>query len=172
MDYGCSWGYGTWQLKKAGFDALGFEVSKTRASFGRKKLGLKILDEIADLGKLQDESFHAIFTNHALEHLPNLFGIFDTFRNLLKVNGYLMIFVPNCIGLDNKKVFNSKKSYAFGEKHSLALDRYFFEINLPKHGFEVKCVSSPYDIKNLFARKENPYNTEYSELFVLARKIS
>ncbi len=170
LDYGCSWGYGTWQFKKVGFDAVGFEISKTRADFGRKKLGLSILDEAADLKQLKNKSFDVIFTNHALEHLPNLFGVFDTFYNLLNANGYLMIFVPNCIGVDNKKVFNSKKSYAFGEKHSLAFDRYFFEINLPKHGFEVQCTSSPYEINDLFSRKENPYNAEYSELFVLGKK--
>ena len=49
LDFGCSWGYGTYQLRQAGFDAVGFEVSRPRAKFGREKLGLNIIDSFDEL---------------------------------------------------------------------------------------------------------------------------
>lgn len=170
LDFGCSWGYASWQLKRSGFDVTGFEISKIRAKFGCKNLGLKILDSMTDLRSLPFNSFDVIFANHVLEHLPNLFNLFEIFYNLLKKGGVLMIFVPNCSGVVNERVFNFKKSYCFGEKHCLAFDRTFFETNLPKHGFKVQCTSSPYKIDNLFSKTVNEFDTEYSELFVLAKK--
>ena len=49
LDYGCSWGYGVYQLLAHGYRALGFEISKPRATLGREKLGVEILDEPRDL---------------------------------------------------------------------------------------------------------------------------
>ncbi|OGI14568.1 MAG: hypothetical protein A3I68_06260 [Candidatus Melainabacteria bacterium RIFCSPLOWO2_02_FULL_35_15] len=170
LDFGCSWGYGTWQIQRAGFNTIGFEISKQRASFGRANLGLKILDSFTDLIPYKD-SFDVIFTNHALEHMPNLFSIFEIFHNLLKGGGVLILFVPNCSGIDNKKNFNFKKSYAFGEKHTFAFERTFFEVNLPKYGFKVQCTSSPYNPDKLFYNNKNNNDKEYSELFVLGEKI-
>src|SRR5438093_11980901 len=35
LDYGCSWGYGTWQLQAAGFNTQAFEISEPRARYAR-----------------------------------------------------------------------------------------------------------------------------------------
>jgi hypothetical protein len=31
LDFGCSWGYGSWQLREAGFNVYSYEISKPRA---------------------------------------------------------------------------------------------------------------------------------------------
>ncbi len=170
LDFGCSWGYNTWQLQRAGYDPIGFEISKLRADFAAEKLGLKIISDYSRLISLKQGSFDIILSNHVFEHLPNLYSIFDDFYKLLSNNGYILLFFPNCIGMDNPKIFSVKKSYAFGEKHTFAFDKIFFETNLPKHGFEVRCASSPYNINSLFAKQEKLQNLEYSELFVLMKK--
>ena len=44
LDFGCSWGYAPYQLSQAGYSVTGFEISRPRADFGRKGLGVKIVD--------------------------------------------------------------------------------------------------------------------------------
>ncbi|MBI2995779.1 MAG: class I SAM-dependent methyltransferase [Candidatus Melainabacteria bacterium] len=171
LDFGCSWGYGTLQLQKSGFDVTGFEISKERVNFGKIKLGLTILDDYSLLHSMKNGSFDIIFSNHVLEHLSNLYSVFETFYKLLNKGGCLIIFVPNCSGIEKGEVFNAKKSYAFGEKHTMAFNDLFFKQNLTRYGFEVKCASTPYNTNNLFS-KVVAKDKEYSELFVLAKKIN
>jgi hypothetical protein len=49
LDYGCSWGYGVYQLLAEGFDATGFEISRPRADYGRRNLGFRIITEQSEL---------------------------------------------------------------------------------------------------------------------------
>ncbi|MBU4190008.1 MAG: class I SAM-dependent methyltransferase [Candidatus Thermoplasmatota archaeon] len=171
LDYGCSWGYRTWQFQRAGFESMGFEISKPRASFGSKKLSVKIISSYADLNSVPNNSFNVIYTNHVLEHLPNLFCIFKEFYRLLRDDGIIIIFVPNSTGYENKEIRKSKMPAAFGEKHTLAFDDTFFEINLPKYGFEVRCFSSPYKIlDNPFRIKKGKIEASGPELMVIGRK--
>ena len=98
LDFGCSWGYGTFQLKQAGYDVLGFEISKPRADFGRHHLGVEIIDDLSALEMLPDAGFDAIYASHVLEHLTSLREPFALFSRLLKPGGVLFIMVPNCGG--------------------------------------------------------------------------
>src|SRR5579872_7312550 len=70
LDYGASWGYGTCQLRKHGYDASGFEISRPRARFAREGIGLKMFDNLDEVAALPDGSFDVIFSNHVVEHLP------------------------------------------------------------------------------------------------------
>src|SRR6185503_5040907 len=36
LDYGCSWGYGSWQFAQAGYEVAGFEISAPRCEYARK----------------------------------------------------------------------------------------------------------------------------------------
>ncbi len=67
LDYGSSWGYGVWQLNVAGYQAEGFEVSRPRAGYGRRSLGVTIHTDTSQLAK---NAYDAVFTNHVLEHVP------------------------------------------------------------------------------------------------------
>ena len=76
LDFGCSWGYGSWQLSKAGFRVQSFEVSKFRANFARTKLGCNVLEDVQNSGPVD-----CLFSAHVLEHLPDpnlLFQIAQT----------------------------------------------------------------------------------------------
>ena len=48
FDFGCSWGYGTWQLQRAGFDAFGYEVNPVMSVFARNELGLQTIPLVRD----------------------------------------------------------------------------------------------------------------------------
>src|SRR5688572_1633473 len=49
LDFGCSWGYGTWQLKQHGFDAIGHDVSETRVAYARGELGVDAKTDLSEV---------------------------------------------------------------------------------------------------------------------------
>ncbi|MFM8470944.1 MAG: class I SAM-dependent methyltransferase [Limisphaerales bacterium] len=143
LDYGCSWGYGVAQLAAAGFDATGFEISRPRSAFGRKHLGVRIMDDVAELGNLPAGHFDAIFTSHVLEHLPVLKPTLEAFGRLLRPGGVLLVFVPNAGGLQAREL-GTRWLALIGEKHTLALDAPFFSEALPRHGIKPRFTSAEY----------------------------
>jgi len=173
LDFGCSWGYASFQLQQAGYDVIGFEISKPRAAFGRNYLRANILDEYDSLDRFRN-SFDVIFSSHVLEHLPNFKGVFERFGALLKPEGILLLFVPNCGG-ENAARLGVRWGPMVCEKHPQALDRNFFETILPKHGFAVKTFSEPYDPKEIglcVSKSITPHEPRGDELMVYARKMT
>lgn len=163
LDFGASWGYGAWQFRAAGFDAAAFEVDPQRARFGREKLGLEYVGSMAALRGMRNR-FDVVFANHVLEHLPELRSTFVDLETVLKPGGLLAVFVPNCTGIERPAVFASKKSFAFGEKHTIAFTAPFFTDNVSRYDLELEAVDVP------------PYGeakssmVEPDELMLLARK--
>jgi 2-polyprenyl-3-methyl-5-hydroxy-6-metoxy-1,4-benzoquinol methylase len=142
LDFGCSWGYSSYQLAIAGYETIGFEISRPRAEFARARLGVKSIYEPDKLARYMG-SFDAIFASHVLEHLPSLNDTFDLFRKLLKPSGVLLAFVPNCGGTKARE-FGVNWGPMCCEKHTTALHLEFFQRNLPHHGFESISFSDPY----------------------------
>jgi SAM-dependent methyltransferase len=105
-------------------------------------MGVTIIKETTELIHYSD-SFDVIFASHVLEHLPSLRGIFEMFFQLLKPNGLLLVFVPNCGGSSARK-FGVNWGPMCCEKHPLAFDANFFLRNLPDCGFETVSFSDPY----------------------------
>jgi SAM-dependent methyltransferase len=133
-----------YQASLRGYEPIGFEISAARAEFGRKKLNLEILSEPSKLQALPQASIDIVYTSHALEHLPSLVDIFEEFSRLLRPGGTLLIFVPNCGG-DNARRLGVSWGPFTNEAHTISFEASFFERNLPRHGFEVRCFSDPYD---------------------------
>jgi len=91
LDYGCSWGYGVYQLSKAGYVAEGFEISKPRANFGREQMNLSITTDVDQLSGEYD----VFFSSHVLEHVADLGAIFSNAQKLLKKDGFFIAVTPN-----------------------------------------------------------------------------
>lgn len=91
LDYGCSWGYQTWQFRNAGFDAHGFEISVPRASYGRDVLGLPIHSSIREL----TPGIDIFFASHVIEHVPSPRKLLEQGFEMLRPGGYLVIESPN-----------------------------------------------------------------------------
>lgn len=167
LDYGCSWGYGVYQFAAAGYDAMGFEISQPRASYGREHLGVKIVDSTNELNRIEAESFDVIFCSHVIEHLPDPRQAFADFRRLLSPSGVLFIYVPNCGGK-----LAREKGVGWGgmisEKHCLAIDAQFLATCLPEFGFDPVFASSPYTSPFAPLGPGNPLDGE--ELGVSARR--
>jgi 2-polyprenyl-3-methyl-5-hydroxy-6-metoxy-1,4-benzoquinol methylase len=72
FDFGCSWGYGSYQLTCAGFDVTAFEIASIRANFARRKLNVRLIDNMgfAASDPAQKTQFDCFFSAHVLEHTP------------------------------------------------------------------------------------------------------
>jgi 2-polyprenyl-3-methyl-5-hydroxy-6-metoxy-1,4-benzoquinol methylase len=169
LDFGCSWGYAAHQLKQAGYAVTGFEISRSRAAFGRAKLGIEIIDSYQALNSLPRHSFDVIYSYHVLEHLPVLTGKFEQLARLLTADGSLVIFTPNCgDGLGNLR---PGWKPLVGEKHPMAFDTVFFRQVLPRHGFRVAVVTTPYSEQELLAGVSS-HRDDGFEILLSAKRCS
>jgi 2-polyprenyl-3-methyl-5-hydroxy-6-metoxy-1,4-benzoquinol methylase len=143
LDYGCSWGYTTCLLQKTGYDAVGFEVSKSRAEYARKYLAVPVLDSLTELESLASGSFDIIYSNHVLEHLPTIRKTLALFTRLLKDDGIAFHILPNFTGATARA---GKWLSWIGEDHPIAPTIEFFQLALPAAGLQrFKFASSPFD---------------------------
>lgn len=167
LDFGASWGYASYQFMLAGYDTIGYEVSRPRARYAHDHLGVKMLSSMRELSA-QTETYDVIFTSHVLEHCPNLREILDTFFRVLKSEGKLVALVPNC------KSQRQIMGMGFGMHHIFALNQEFFAKNLPTHGFKsLFFASSPYaqpEFWDRLRRLKSMDVVEGDELLVVATK--
>ena len=171
LDFGCSWGYGIYQLLNTGYDAFGFEISRPRAALGRDQLGVKIIDDLNALNDLPPQSVDGIFASHVLEHLPSTQGVFELFSKILKPNGIAVITVPNGGGKQAREL-GVDWTPLINEKHTLALDRNFFEKNMSSFGFNVTTLSDPYhpgEIRKAIEQNQR-LAAEGEELMIIAQR--
>lgn len=144
LDFGCSWGYGTWQLQQAGFETVGVEISQPRAAYGREHLGLSIYPSTADL----PGHFDVFFSAHVIEHLSAPSVAVRAARQLLRRNGLFIAFTPN--GCEERRQHDPASYHrSWGAVHPSYLDRQYWEhvfVGCPKF-----ITSSPYDLAALSA---------------------
>ena len=91
IDYGSSWGYTTYQFKEAGHEVQGYEISRSRAGYGVKHLGVDICTDEKQLR----EGNHIFFSSHVIEHHPDIASMIQLAKSLLVDGGYFIAFCPN-----------------------------------------------------------------------------
>ena len=170
FDYGCSWGYGSYQLKKI-FNVKSYEISAPRAKYARDKLGVNIINESElDSLKNNDNKLDFFFMSHVLEHVPNPSETLDLGLKLLKKGGYIVSFTPNG-SLENKKI-NSKWSKLWGMVHPNFIDEKFYEKFFRNNIYYIG--SSKYNLKNIqnFTKNNQNYIDDLSgnELMIIVKK--
>ena len=117
LDYGCSWGYGTWQFAQQGYEATGFDVSRRRVQFGRERLAL---DLVADREEIHGQ-FDVLFSTHVVEHVPAVASLFSFALSKLKPNGLFVAITPNgSMAYRERKPTNWQRVWGF--KHPILLD--------------------------------------------------
>lgn len=142
LDFGCSWGYGSWQLRREGFQVQALEVSKARAQFAREKLGIDVVTSLADVAAPLDVFFSA----HVLEHLPSPLEAIRSGLDLVKPGGYFVAFTPNGSG-DFRAANPLAWHRAWGLVHPQLIDERFYEYALA--GRSHLLASSPYDVARI-----------------------
>ncbi len=168
LDFGCSWGYGSWQLKNAGYSVDSYEISMPRALFARQQLGLHVYTDITQIS----DKYDVIFMSHVLEHLPSVRKAIEFVMIHLKDGGLFICFTPN-----GSEQYRKENPYrwmrAWSMVHPNMLDSMFYarEFMVYKH---VIC-SDPYDLRmlNSFIKDTNSCHSgelNGAELLVVVRR--
>jgi 2-polyprenyl-3-methyl-5-hydroxy-6-metoxy-1,4-benzoquinol methylase len=127
FDYGCSWGYGSWQLSKAGYQITAYEISKSRANFAKSKLGIECIPDVTECTfqvNLQG-AFDCFFSAHVLEHVPSPAHVVELAKLALRPGGYFVAFTPN--GSEAFRRADPKAWHMFwGKVHPNLLDDEFY----------------------------------------------
>jgi len=91
FDYGCSWGYGAWQLREAGFKVTAYEISEPRSRFATKNLGL----QMSHPSSIKPHSFDVVYSSHVIEHVPSPAKMLLQGLRMLKPGGVFVALTPN-----------------------------------------------------------------------------
>ena len=110
FDFGCSWGYGSWQLRQAGYDVYSHELAPTRARYAETMLGCRMISP------QRADRFDCFFSAHVLEHLNNPREMWQLAREILRPTGALVTFLPNG-SLSRPKIHK-----IWGKVHPLLID--------------------------------------------------
>lgn len=168
FDFGCSWGYGSWQLSQAGFYVESFEISAPRANYARNKLGTKVYSNLSQV----TETFDVFFSSHVLEHMPSIKETIDFAFRILKPEGLFIAFTPN--GSDAFRKNNPKAWHnLWGSVHPNLLDDMYYKYNFSNRPFLL--ASNPYDIQGIAywsmydSTKQTTLNLEGSELLFVTK---
>lgn len=155
IDFGCSWGYGSWQLAKAGFLVTGFEISRSRCSYARDKLAIAATSNLAELGSRYD----CFFSAHVIEHVPSALEMILLGKRLLRPGGLFVAFTPNGCFAKRERDYRGWH-YTWGFVHPQLIDAEFFIEAVKPHAFLL--ASSPYDLELL--RRWDGSKSEQSDL--------
>jgi len=138
LDFGCSWGYGSWQFAQFGLRVKALEVSHPRAHYARDALGVDVVYNLAEVGS----GFDVFFSSHVLEHVPSVGPIIELGMQKLKDGGLFVAFVPNgsLVRRQDDKALWKK---AWGLKHPNFIDEVYCAQALGR--FPYYIASSPYD---------------------------
>lgn len=140
LDFGCSWGYGSWQLTRAGYQVTSFEISRPRCTFARDKLGIDAHSDVADL----KGPFDVFFSAHVLEHVPAVSSALSLARRVLRPGGLFVAFTPN-----GSQSLRDKDPHGWmqlwGMVHPNFLDPIFYRAAFARE--RRLLASSPYDLE-------------------------
>jgi hypothetical protein len=129
LDFGCSWGYGSWQLSQAGYDVWSYELGFTRRCYAIEKLGVNHVDDPHAIGPGHPlaETFDCFFTSHVLEHVPSPSAVAQIAWNSLRDGGMFIAFTPN--GASSARMQGSFPwSKLWGQAHPNFLDDVYYEL--------------------------------------------
>ena len=166
LDFGCSWGYGSWQLREAGFKVYSYEVSKRRAEFASSKLGCSIVGD-----ELVPDPIDCFFSAHVLEHLvdPNLF--WRMVERVLSPNGIVVCFLPNGDSRLEAEYGSKRYHQLWGQVHPLLIGPSAAAFMAKRHAYLPVVYTSPYNLKLLRANITSDHLIG-QELLLIARKAN
>lgn len=165
LEYGCSWGYGAWQLQKAGFEVTAYEISKPRCRYAFQKLGIQAFDNIAKIQK----KFDVVFSAHVLEHVDSLEQCLSEQWKRVRPGGFLVGVTPN--GSSTFQLTKPKNFHRlWGLVHPQLLDEQFLFDRFK--GLEIAVSSLPCrnHLFSFSARSFKKAELKRLELFFVVKK--
>lgn len=119
-DYGCSWGYGSFQIRSAGYTVVSHDVSVPRLAFGKEHLNLNAVSP----EEMQDDSVDVFFSSHVVEHVPSVAEMFELASRVVRPGGLILTLTPNGTDVYRSTNFDSWHSL-WGNVHPQLLDDCF-----------------------------------------------
>lgn len=170
FDFGCSWGYGSYQFAKAGMEVVSFEIGETRRRYASEQLAVNTISSMSEAATILESQFDCFFSAHVLEHVPAPAVVFDYARRLLKPGGLFVSFTPN--GCQEHRKVSAVWSRLWGEVHPNFIDEVFLDRSF--RGSPRAIGSSPIfsGILPRSAELRRLNALDGGELFFAARKIA
>jgi SAM-dependent methyltransferase len=147
FDFGCSWGYGSYQLERYGLEVVASEISIDRRNFARRHLNVRLFNELDTLDRDHPLScsFDCFFAAHVLEHVPAPKQVIAHAAELLRPGGVFVAFVPN--GCASHRQRNPNWNKLWGEPHPNVIDDGFLRASFER--WPRLFASSPYDVGSI-----------------------
>jgi 2-polyprenyl-3-methyl-5-hydroxy-6-metoxy-1,4-benzoquinol methylase len=147
FDFGCSWGYGSYQFAQAGYDVYAHEIALDRRTYAIAKLGIHHIDEPFEIkdGHPLANSFDCFFAAHVLEHVPSPSKVIDLAWHCLKDRGAFVAFSPN--GCESFRRYNAQGwRTMWGNVHPNYLDDVFYDrsFSRSRHFYDSRDGSEPH----------------------------
>lgn len=150
VDFGCSWGYGSWQMQQAGYEVTSFEISKPRCRYAREKLGVNVYDNLTELPGTEYDVF---FSSHVLEHVPSAADVIQYARTKVKKGGLFVAITPNAF--DGYRHTETKIwQFMWGLVHPTMPDAQFYKNTFP-HVVLASTPFNPAEIKEAWQAGES-----------------
>ena len=165
LDIGCATGHYLAKVRELGWETYGIEMDKKSASWAKEKLGLNVVAGEFSEANFPSNYFDVVTFWHSLEHLPDPSSALKKVYEILKMNGLVIIGIPNVATLETR-IFGRwwwgwevpRHLYHFSCKTIVKL--------LNKEGFRVIRIEYPPDVNNIilslriflldhFPKKEN-----------------
>lgn len=167
LEYGCSWGYGAWQLQDAGYKVEAFEISKLRCRYAREQLGIRAFDDPESV----KGNYSAVFSAHVLEHVDELEVALARQWGWLKPGGLLVGVTPN-----GSKVFQQThpKNYhnLWGKVHPQLLDEVYLRKRFSEFDLQISSISGDQRLETNYHNWNKNHSLDKWELVFAVRKPS
>lgn len=133
FDFGCSWGYGSYQFARAGYDVLSYEIAEDRRKYGVAKLGVRHVDEPFAIspGHPLHNAFDCFFSAHVLEHVPAPSRVIDLAWRCLRPGGVFIAVTPNGMQAYRERFPHSWRTM-WGGVHPNLIDNEFYDEQFSK----------------------------------------
>ncbi|MBS0209203.1 MAG: class I SAM-dependent methyltransferase [Planctomycetes bacterium] len=142
FDFGCSWGYGSWQLSQAGYQVDACEISVPRGHFARDRLGVRVMS----VTEIAPGSYDLFFSSHVIEHVPSVAKMLALGLRALRPGGLFVAFTPNG-STPFRQRFPALFHHVWGFVHPQLIDGEFAQHLALK--YTVLTDSSPYSLDNI-----------------------
>jgi SAM-dependent methyltransferase len=163
LDYGASWGYGSWQMAQEGFEVFSYEIGRERSRYSKEKLGCKVVEDLRSLNGTMD----CLFASHVIEHLPDPAILFDAAEKALRPSGVFVCYCPNGDPLREYKQGIPAYDRNWGGIHPLMVTPAFMKREAARRGFAFSNVfTTPIHADAVRSRVDGPLTGE--ELLTVA----
>jgi 2-polyprenyl-3-methyl-5-hydroxy-6-metoxy-1,4-benzoquinol methylase len=168
LDFGCSWGYGSHQLRESGFDVQAYEISKPRAAYAAANLGVQTVE----IEAIEPGGFDVFFSAHVIEHVPSVEGMLELGERALKPGGLFLAFTPN--GSAERRQSDPMGWHrSWGGVHPQLMDAEFLRHNArPERSFLAAACPYPLDDIRRWNGTPTLLDMRGSELMLAFRKPS